>query len=293
MVKRLIFILGPTAVGKTAAAIQVARQLSTEIVSCDSRQFYRELNIGVARPSPDELAAARHHFIACRSVADPYNVFTYEHEALELLERLFADHDDVVAVGGSGLYVDALCHGINVMPDPSPELRATLSRRIADGELPTMLEELRRLDPDYYAVVDRSNPIRIQRALETIHTAGCTYSELISKELPSRPFKTEMIVLHCGKDELRQRIDRRVDAMMQQGLLDEVMSLQPYRSLNTLNTVGYKELFNHLDGRCTLDKAVEEIKNHTWQYAKKQLTWLKRYDNATWVERDGISSVLR
>lgn len=282
--KRLIVIAGPTAVGKTAYAIQLARQLGTEIISCDSRQFYSELNIGVARPTSDELAAVKHHFIACRSVTEPYNVYDYEHDAMQLLERMFEIHDDVVAVGGSGLYIDALCQGINYMPDPTPELRAELSGRIANGELPQLLDELKQQDPEYYAVVDKSNPIRIQRALEVIRTSGQPYSKMINKELPKRPFEIVKIALNRDRDVLRDRIYRRVDMMIKDDLVDEVESLLPYRNINTLNTVGYKEIFSYLDGKSTIDEAVTSIKNHTWQYAKKQLTWLKRYDNIQWIE---------
>ena len=283
--KRLIVIVGPTAIGKTAAAIEVARQLQTEIVSCDSRQFYKELDIGVARPSPEELAAAKHHFIACRSVTEPYNAFDYEHDALNTLSTIFESHDTAVAVGGSGLYVDALCNGINLLPDPTPELRAELSQKIANGHLDELLGELQRLDPEYYAIVDRQNPMRIQRALETIYTSGQPYSSLIGKKLPQRPFDIVKIGLQCERTELKERIYRRVDMMMGQGLLDEVHSLLPFRSLNTLNTVGYKEVFEYLDGRCTIGQATTNIKNHTWQYAKKQLTWLKRYNEIKWVDR--------
>ena len=291
--KRLIVIVGPTAIGKTAAAIEVARQLETEIVSCDSRQFYKELDIGVARPSPEELAAAKHHFIACRSVTEPYNVFDYEHDALNTLSTIFESHDTAVAVGGSGLYVDALCNGINLLPDPTPELRAELSQKIANGHLDELLGELQRLDPEYYAIVDRQNPMRIQRALETIYTSGQPYSSLIGKKLPQRPFDIVKIGLQCERTELKERIYRRVDMMMGQGLLDEVHSLLPFRSLNTLNTVGYKEVFEYLDGRCTIGQATTNIKNHTWQYAKKQLTWLKRYDEIKWVDRKKIDEILQ
>lgn len=291
--KRLIVIVGPTAIGKTAAAIEVARQLETEIVSCDSRQFYKELDIGVARPSPEELAAAKHHFIACRSVTEPYNAFDYEHDALNTLSTIFESHDTAVAVGGSGLYVDALCNGINLLPDPTPELRAELSQKIANGHLDELLGELHRLDPEYYAIVDRQNPMRIQRALETIYTSGRPYSSLIGKELPQRPFEIVKIGLQCERTELKERIYRRVDTMMEQGLLDEVRSLLPFRSLNTLNTVGYKEVFEYLDGRCTIGQATTNIKNHTWQYAKKQLTWLKRYDEIKWVDRKKIDEILQ
>lgn len=282
--KRLIVIVGPTAIGKTATAVRMAQQMHTEIISCDSRQFYNEMNIGVARPSPDELEAAKHHFIACRSVSNPYNVYDFEHDALALLDSLFVNHDTVIAVGGSGLYIDALCKGINLMPDPSPELRNELSSRIANGQLDLLISELKRLDPDYYNVVDLKNPIRIQRALEVIYTSGLPYSQLIGKPLPERPFKIEKIGLRCQRDTLRQRIYSRVEIMMTQGLLQEAESLIPYRHLNTLNTVGYKELFSYFDGKCTLQQAVTDIKNHTWQYAKKQISWFARYSDISWQD---------
>lgn len=282
--KRLIVIVGPTAIGKTATAVRMAQQMHTEIISCDSRQFYNEMNIGVARPSPDELEAAKHHFIACRSVSNPYNVYDFEHDALALLDSLFVNHDTVIAVGGSGLYIEALCKGINLMPDPSPELRNELSSRIANGQLDQLISELKRLDPDYYNVVDLKNPIRIQRALEVIYTSGLPYSQLIGKPLPDRPFKIEKIGLRCQRDTLRQRIYSRVEIMMTQGLLQEAESLIPYRHLNTLNTVGYKELFSYFDGKCTLQQAVTDIKNHTWQYAKKQISWFARYNDISWQD---------
>lgn len=287
--KRLIIIAGPTAVGKTTYAIQLAQELETEIISFDSRQFYEELNIGVARPSTEELATVKHHFIACRSVAEPYNVYDYEHDAIKLLDTLFLSHNDVVAVGGSGLYIDALCQGINLMPDPTPELRAELSSRIANGELPNLLDELKRLDPDYYAVVDRNNPIRIQRALEVIRTSGRPYSELINKPFPKRNFEIKKIALNRDREQLRNRIYNRVNQMVTEGLLDEVKSLLPYRNINTLNTVGYKELFEYFDGKTNLDQAITNIKNHTWQYAKKQLTWLKRYKDIEWIDISTVS----
>ncbi len=276
--RRLIIIAGPTAVGKTAYAIRLAQELDTEIISCDSRQFYQEMDIGVARPSPEELAAVKHHFIACRSVTKPYNVYDYEHDVLRLLDTLFEKHETVIAAGGSGLYIDAICNGINIMPDPTPELRAELSSRIANGELPALLDELKQLDPEYYAIVDRNNPIRIQRALEVIRTSGQPYSKLIGKPLPKRNFEISIIVLDRERDEMRDRIYRRVDMMVDNGLLDEAQGLLPFRNINTLNTVGYRELFEYFDGKCTLEEAITNIKNHTWQYAKKQVTWLKRYE---------------
>lgn len=275
--KQLIIVAGPTAVGKTAHAIELAQKYGTEIVSCDSRQFYRELNIGVARPSLDELNAVPHHFIACRSVEQPYNVYDYEHDAMMVVNTLFQSHDVVIAVGGSGLYIDSLVNGINYMPDPAPGLRERLTNDIAEGKLPEMLDKLRELDPEYYAVVDHSNPIRIQRALEVILTSGKTYTSFISKPLKNRDFDIKTIVLERSREELRDRINRRVDQMIDDGLLEEAKSLIHLRKLNTLNTVGYKEIFDHIDGKCSLPEAIVEIKNHTWQYARKQLNWLKRY----------------
>lgn len=270
--KTLLVITGPTASGKTAYAISLARELGTEILSCDSRQFYRELRIGVARPSDDELSAVPHHFVACRSVTEPYNISDYEHDALDLLDRLFVDHDVVLAVGGSGLYVDALRLGVSSMPDPTPELRA----RLQQMPLEEKRAQLQLLDPDYYARVDLRNPVRLQRALEVCYMTGKPYSQVIANQKPApRPFDIEVRVVTVP--DLRDRIDRRVDQMMADGLLDEVQSLLPYRHLSTLRTVGYRELFPVLDGTKNLEDAVVEIKLNTWHYARKQMTWCRRY----------------
>lgn len=280
--KKLIIITGPTASGKTAYAIRLARELGTEILSCDSRQFYSEMRIGVARPSDEELAEAKHHFIACRSVTEPYNIFDYEREAMSLLEGLFQRCDTAIAVGGSGLYVDALRHGVTSMPDPTPDLRARLQQMSIEEKR----AQLQMLDPDYYARVDLRNPVRLQRALEVCYMTGRPYSQVIAESHPvERPFDIEVRVIGTPKstfsplstEMLRSRIDRRVDQMMIDGLLEEVRSLLPYRYLNTLNTVGYRELFSVLDGTSSLDDAVVQIKLNTWHYARKQLTWCRRY----------------
>ncbi len=272
--KKLLVITGPTASGKTALAIQLARQHGTEIVSCDSRQFYRELDIGVARPSAEELAAAKHHFIACRSVTEPYNISEYEHDALAVIRCLFESHDEVIAVGGSGLYIDALRQGVTAMPDPTPELRQQLQQM----PLEEKRAQLKLLDPDYYSRVDLCNPVRLQRALEVCYMTGKPYSQVIANQKPApRPFDIEVRVLRPPTSELRARIDLRVDQMMALGLLDEVQSLLPYRHLSTLRTVGYRELFPVLDGTKKLEDAVSEIKLNTWHYARKQLTWCRRY----------------
>lgn len=289
--KRLIAILGPTAVGKTAYAIQLAQELGTEILSCDSRQFYQELNIGVARPSTNELAAVKHHFIACRSIHSPYNVFSYQEEALSLLQSLFVHHDTVVAVGGSGLYVDALCQGIAILPDPAPGLREALQQRIREEGLAVLCQELLKIDPATYHRIDLQNPVRVQRALEVSLTAGRPYSEVLQQHMPQRPFTVEKRALTMATPQLRHRIDRRVEQMMADGLEAEAQRLYPYRSLMPLQTVGYKEFFAQWEQHHNLDtKALAQIqtdiKNHTWQYAKKQLTWLRRYADIQWLPQD-------
>ena len=275
--RRLIVIAGPTAVGKTAYAVQLARELGTEVVSCDSRQFYREMRIGVARPTDEELAAVPHHFIACRSVTDPYNIYDYRHDALQVISNLFSCHDTVVAVGGSGLYIDALIHEVSPMPSPTDELRT----RLQQMPLEEKRVQLRMLDPDYYQRVDLRNPIRLQRALEVCLMTGRPYSRVIAEREATKEvntgWQTEVRVLQMDRAELRDRINKRVDQMMQEGLLEEVRSLEPYRQLPTLNTVGYRELFPVLDGAETLDAAVDKIKLNTWHYARKQKTWMRRY----------------
>ena len=282
---KLILILGPTASGKTARAIQLAQQLDTEIVSCDSRQFYSELNIGVARPSADELAAVPHHFIACRSVSNPYNVSTYEHEAIDCINRLFQTHDQVIAVGGSGLYIEALCNGIALLPDPDPALREELQQKLRNEGVESLRAMLRTIDPAYYQQVDLANGVRIQRALEVSLTVGRPYSEVIQQPRKTRSFQVETVIIDRSREELRQRIDSRVDLMMSQGLEDEARRLYPLRHLNTLNTVGYKEFFTLWDSignTVSLNvsqrtQVADAIRLNTWHYAKKQLTWLKKY----------------
>ena len=273
--KKLLILTGPTASGKTAEAIRLAREMSTEILSCDSRQFYRELRIGVARPTEEELAAATHHFIACRSVTEPYNISDYERDAMVVINKLFSEgHDTVIAVGGSGLYVDALRQGVSSMPDPTPEIRSRLQQMPIEEKR----AQLQLLDPDYYHRVDLRNPVRLQRALEVCYMTGLPYSHVLADHRPTlRPFDIEIRVVQIPKEELRARIDHRVDRMMADGLLDEVESLLPYRHLSTLRTVGYRELFPVLDGTKKLADAVAEIKLNTWHYARKQMTWCRRY----------------
>lgn len=291
--KTLFVVVGPTAIGKTAMAIHIAQELGTEILSCDSRQFYKELNIGVARPNEEELAAVKHHFIANLSIHDNYNVSMYEHDALALLETLFHTHDTAVAVGGSGLYVDALCQGITVMPDPDPEIRARLKQRLQDEGIDTLRAQLRLLDPDYYYSTEIANPLRIIRGLEMYLSTGVPFSKIRKSEIKKRPFDIVKIGLQCPREELYNRINRRVDMMMAEGLEDEARGLLPYRHLNALNTVGYKELFDYFDGKISLTQAVTDIKTHTRRYAKRQITWLQRYQDIQWFDRKNSLNILQ
>ncbi|MCM1531816.1 MAG: tRNA (adenosine(37)-N6)-dimethylallyltransferase MiaA [Bacteroides sp.] len=280
--KILKVLEGPTASGKTALAIEWALKENTEIVSADSRQFYRELNIGVARPSPEELAAVPHHFIANKSIFHYYSVSHYEQEALALLDRLFARHDTVIMAGGSGLYVNAVCHGIDELPDPAPELRQQLKEQEVREGLESLQELLKKLDPVFYEKVDLHNPVRLRRALEVCITTGKPYSSLRTATSKPRPFAIERYVLTRPKEELHDRIEKRTDLMMEAGLLNEAKTLYPHRELNALQTVGYRELFAYLDGKISLEQAVTDIKTNTRRYAKRQMTWLRRQD-AVWL----------
>ena len=284
--KTLKVLEGPTAVGKTALAIQWAQEARTEIVSADSRQFYRELNIGVARPEPEELAAVKHHFIACKSIAEYYSVSRYEQEALVVLEKLFERHQTVILTGGSGLYVNALCNGIDDLPDPAPELREKLKRQLAEEGIGSLQADLKRLDPAFYEQIDLMNPARLRRALEVCLTTGKPYSSLRTNAKKSRPFRIERYALNRPKEELHERIHLRVDKMMAQGLLEEARDLYPHASLNALQTVGYRELFDYFGGKISLEQAVSDIKTHTRRYAKRQLTWLRKQEEITWLDAD-------
>jgi len=281
----LQIILGPTAVGKTDYAVEAALRVGSPVVSCDSRQVYREMRIGVARPTEAELAAVRHYFIADRSVTEPLSAGQYELEALRLLETLFRDHDTIVMAGGSGLYIDALCNGLDDFPEADPDLREELSRRLRDEGVAALRSDLRILDPESYASIDPANGQRIVRALEVTIATGRKYSSFKTHPAKERPFTIEKIGLTRPRPELYARIDARVDRMMEEGLLDEVRALLPYRDLPALNTVGYKELFGYLDGACDLPEAIRLIKRNTRHYAKKQLTWWARDPAIRWVER--------
>jgi len=287
----LVVITGPTAVGKTRLAIELAAGYSTEIISCDSRQFYQELNIGVARPSPEELSAVPHHMIGFLSVKDPYNAFKFETDALNLCSKLFTFNDKAVMVGGSGLYIHAVTHGIDELPDPDPDIRDQLKERLTKEGIESLLAELKRLDPLYHGMMDKANPKRLLRALEVCLTTGVPFSSLRKGISAHRPFRMIMIGLSMERSQLYERINRRVDQMMEKGLLEEVRSLFPYRHLNALNTMGYKELFDYLDGKCALEEAVEKIKTNSRRYAKRPLTWLKKDPDIQWFDPDALQQI--
>lgn len=280
----LRIILGPTAVGKTDYAIAEAQAVGSPVVSCDSRQLFREMRIGTARPDDAQLAAVPHYFIADRSVRDGCTAGQYELEALALLERLFQDHDVVVMAGGSGLYIDALCNGLDDFPPADPALRADLSRRLREEGVASLRAELRLLDPESYAALDPANGQRIVRALEVTIGTGRKFSSFKTRPEKPRPFTIEKIGLKRPRPELYARIDARVDQMMAEGLLEEARSLLPQRDLPALNTVGYKELFGYFDGTYDLAEAVRLIKRNTRHYAKKQLTWWARDPSIRWIE---------
>ena len=291
--KTLIIIAGPTASGKTAFSIKLAKALNTVIISADSRQFYKEMSIGTAAPTPDELLQVKHYFIHNISIEDKYDVADYEREVLQLLDELFKTHDQVIMTGGSGLFIDAVCHGIDEMPDVQPEVRQQVETMLKEGGIEALGNELQQLDPEYFAVVDRQNPRRLQRALEVCYQTGKPFSSFRTGATVKRDFEIKKYALLWDRQALIQRIDRRVDLMMEQGLLEEAKALYPKRRLNALNTVGYKELFSYFDDGCTLAEAVELIKIHTRQYAKRQMTWLRKDNSYRWITPDEMDDVVK
>ena len=288
----LIVIVGPTGSGKTALAVTLARHYSAPIISTDSRQFYRGLPIGTAQPTAEELSLAEHHFIADRDVDDDFNSGRYEQEALTRLDELFKRHDVVVAVGGSGLYIQALCEGMDSLPEANEELRQSLKQRLDSEGIEPLFEELCRLDSDYAKVVDRHNPARIMRALEVCITSGKPYSHQRKGEKQARPFNIIKIGTDLPRDILYERINQRVDIMISEGLEAEARAMLAKRHLNSLQTVGYREMFDYFDGNCSLDEAIELIKRNSRRYAKRQLTWFRRDAEIAWFSPHDIEPII-
>lgn len=290
--KTLIVIAGPTASGKTAFSINLAKALDTVIISADSRQFYKEMSIGTAAPTPDELSQVKHYNVHNISIEDKYDVAEYEKDVLQLLDTLFQEHEYVILTGGSGLFIDAVCNGIDEMPDITAETREKVENLYREGGLRALQSSVQQLDPEYFSIVDQQNPRRLQRALEVCYQTGKSFTSFRQKQTAPRDFNIIKFALLWDRETLNRRIDLRVDMMMEQGLLEEARSLYPMRHLNALNTVGYKELFAYFDGNCTLKEAVEQIKIHTHQYAKRQMTWLHKDERYIWVKPDEMEKVV-
>ena len=288
----LIVILGPTGIGKTDVAIKIATELDTYIISADSRQVFKELNIGTAIPDTSQLKKIKHFFIQHKSIHDYYSASIYEQEVISLLKKIFPVKEKVVMAGGSGLYIDAVCEGIDDIPDVDPEIRKKVEEKLNSEGTISLRNDLRLLDPESYKKVDLKNPKRIQRAVEICLSTGKPYSSFLTDKNKKRDFKVLKIGLNKEREELYEKINTRVENMIKSGLVEEARELYQYRNLNSLNTVGYKELFDHFDGKINLTESIELIKRNTRRYAKRQLTWFQKDKNIHWFEPSDINKIL-
>ena len=293
MNKTLIVILGPTGVGKTDVCLRVAEYFRIPIINAYSRQIFREIPIGTAAPTPEQLQRVKHYMVANHQLTDYYSASMYEQDVLEILDNEFKSHDLALLSGGSMMYVDAVCNGIDDIPTVDDDTRALMKQRFQQEGLDALCEELRQLDPDYYAIVDKKNYRRVIHALEIIHCSGKTYTSFRTNTHKERPFKTLKIGLTRDRNELYDRINRRVDKMLKEGLLEEARRMYPLLQLNPLNTVGYKELFNYFDGIWPLEEAVERIKGNTRRYCRKQLTWYKNNSDIKWFHPDNVEEIIK
>ena len=278
--KNLIYIAGPTGIGKTEISINLAKELNTEIISCDSRQFYKELKIGTSPPNDKQLEAVTHHFIYNKSIHDNYNVGMYEDDAIRKISELFTDKDYLILVGGSGLYADSIMYGIDNFPKVSEEVRNNLRNAYEEQGIEFLQIEIKKLDPEYYNKVDLNNHVRLLRALELMKSTGKSFSSMRSGKNKNRDFNTTIINLECSREYLYSIINNRVEEMLEKGLEDEVYNLRHFKDLNTMNTVGYKEFIDYFENKISYDVAVEKIKQNTRNYAKRQITWFKKYSNS-------------
>lgn len=290
--KTLIVIAGPTAIGKTALAINIAQHFNTEIISADSRQFYKEMSIGTAKPNAKELAQAKHHFINSHSITQNYNVGDFEKEALLCLTKIFENQNIAIMVGGSGLFINAVLYGFDELPKASEELRLALNQRLLSHGIAPLQAQLKELDPEYYTEVDVNNPQRIIRALEVCLSTGQTFTSFRNKNPKERNFNTILIGLNTDREILYQRINHRVDLMLQEGLIEEVKQLQNYQHLNALKTVGYTEIFRYLSNEWTLEEAIEKLKQNTRNFAKRQITWFKKNEGIVWFEQSETEKII-
>ncbi len=291
--RTLIVIVGPTGVGKTETCLRLAEHFHIPIINADSRQLFSEIPIGTAAPTQEQMARIKHYLVGTLGLDDYYSASKFEEDVLCLLDQLFAASPMALLAGGSMMYIDAVCNGIDDIPTIDEHTRSNLKRRLAEEGLPALVDELKQLDPDHWAIVDKHNPRRVVHALEICHMTGKTYTSFRKSQKKERPFNIVKIGLNRPREELYERINRRVDQMMADGLLEEARSVYPKRHLNALNTVGYKELFNYIDGIWTLDEAVERIKGNTRRYCRKQLTWLKRDADIRWFHPDNIEEIIK
>ena len=288
----LVVLLGPTGVGKTDLSIRLADTFHIPIISADSRQIFREIPIGTAAPTAEQLALVKHYFVGTRQLSDYYSASMYEQDVLQLLSTLEQKSPLALLTGGSMMYIDAVCNGIDDIPTIRDDIRTLMKQRLAEEGLPALVQELKRLDPEHYEVVDRQNPRRVVHALEICHQTGRTYTSFRTNTRKQRPFNILKIGLNRPRPELYDRINRRVDQMLQDGMLEEARALYPLRHLNALNTVGYKELFTYFDGTWTLQEAVERIKGNTRRYMRKQLTWFQRDASIHWFHPDQQEEII-
>lgn len=292
MAKNLIVLIGPTGVGKTELSLRIAEEFGTTIVSSDSRQLYADLKIGTAAPTPQQLERVPHHFVGTLKLTDYYSAARYEADVLKLLDSLYLQTDTVVLTGGSMMYIDAICKGIDDIPTVDPETREELLKRYDAEGLEQLCAELKLLDPEYYNIVDQKNPKRVIHALEICYMTGKTYTSFRTRATKERPFRIIKIGLTRDREELYERINHRVEQMMKEGLLEEAKSVYPYRHLNSLNTVGYKELFKYLDGEWELSFAIDKIKQNSRIYSRKQMTWFKRDSDISWFHPEKETEIL-
>lgn len=295
----LFVLLGPTGVGKSEAALTIAKHLGAPIINADSRQIYREIPVGTAAPTPEQQREVRHYFVGNHSIDDYYSASLYEEDCLSLIERLFygredgTDHSSLLLTGGSMMYIDAVCKGIDDIPTINEETRLWMKQRLQDEGLPNLVEELHRLDPEYWAVVDKNNPRRVVHALEICHQSGHPYSFYRRGTIKQRPFRIVKIGLDRPREEMYERINQRVIGMVKDGLVEEALAVYDKRSLNALNTVGYKEMFDYLDGLITLDEAIRQIQSNTRHYMRKQLTWFKKDPDIHWFNPNDLQAIVR
>ncbi len=296
--KKLIYIAGPTGVGKTELSIAIAKKLNTEIISCDSRQFFKELKIGTSPPSKKQLKEVNHHFIHNKSIHDDYNVGKFEKDAINLINSLFLNYDNLILVGGSGLYADSILYGIDKFPSIPIDIKKMINKKYIENGIEYLQEKLKKLDPEYYDKVDKNNSRRLIRALEVIETSGKSFTSFRKADNKERTFSKEVIILNCERQILYSKIDKRVDIMIKNGLENEVYLLKEFKNLNTLNTVGYKEFINYFENKISYEDAIEKIKQNTRNYAKRQITWNKKYSDAKKIDMsknitDNINKILQ